>query len=155
MFVTAETYAGALGSLEAADMYCRAAANSAGLTGTFRAWLSDGTTNAIDRITVDGPWYTTRGELAWGSKTELPGAPLSPLLSESGGDVIGAGASGPWTGTDANGVATGQDCDGWTNATSDASATLGTAKQDDTEWGGGAAALRCDAKAPLLCFQIL
>ena len=76
MFVTAETYAGALGSLEAADMYCRAAANTAGLTGTFRAWLSDGTTNAIDRITVDGPWYTTRGELAWGSKTELPGAPL-------------------------------------------------------------------------------
>ena len=155
VFVTEATYSGALGSLDAADTYCRAAANAAGLTGTYRAWLSDGTSNAIDRITVDGPWYTTRGELAWGSKFELPGAPLSPLLTESGGDVLSAGASGPWTGTDANGIATGQDCDGWTNATAEVSATLGTAKQGDIDWGGGSEALRCNAKAPLICFQIL
>ena len=93
--MTEATYSGALGGLDAADTYCRAAANAAGLTGTYRAWLSDGTSNAIDRITVDGPWYTTRGEVAWGSKFDLPGAPLSPLLSESGGDVLGAGASVP------------------------------------------------------------
>ena len=153
--MTEATYSGALGSLAAADMFCRAAANAAGLTGTYRAWLSDGTTNAIDRITGDGPWYTTGGDLAWGNKVELPGAPVSPLLSENGGDVSGASVSGPWTGTDANGFATGQDCDGWTNATTEVSATLGTAKQGDTHWGGGGEALRCDAKAPLICFQIL
>jgi hypothetical protein len=155
VFVTETTYSGALGGLDSADRYCRAAANSAALTGTYRAWLSDSTTDALDRITIDGPWYTTGGELAWGSKAELPGPPLSPLLSPSGGDVLGAGASGPWTGTDANGAATGQDCDDWTNATTEVSATLGTAKMDDTNWGGGAQALRCNAKAPLICFQIL
>jgi hypothetical protein len=74
------------------------------------------------------------------------------LLSETGDDALAAG--GPWTGSGVDGLATGQDCEGWTNASADVAATLGTGKQDDLAWGGGTPTLRCNSKAPLICFQI-
>jgi hypothetical protein len=154
VFITSTTYSGALGSLDAADLHCQSSASAAGLTGTYRAYLSDGSANAFDRITGDGPWTTTGGGVAFASKLDLRGAPASVILSEKGVDVLAAGASGPWTGSDADGVATDQDCEGWTNASGELSATLGTALKDDTDWGGGGQAAACNAKAPLICFEV-
>jgi len=156
VFVTSTTYSGALGSLDAADLHCQSAASAAGLPGRYRAWLSDGTSSAAERITNEGPWYTTGGDLAFESRLALvEGAPSADLLSENGGNVLGAGASGPWTGTTTGGAATGQDCDGWTNASADVSATLGSAKSADPQWGGGELTLPCNAKAPLICVEVL
>jgi hypothetical protein len=154
VFVTSTTYSGALGSLAAADLHCLSSARAAGLTGTYRAWLSDGTSSAAARITGEGPWTTTGGEVAFASKSDLGVAPAADLLSEDGADVLGPGASGPWTGTSADGTPTGQDCDGWTNASADVGGTLGSAKKDDPQWGGGGVTLRCNAKAPLICFEV-
>jgi hypothetical protein len=41
VFVTSQTYSGNLGGLAGADAKCQQLANAAGLTGTFKAWLSD------------------------------------------------------------------------------------------------------------------
>jgi len=153
VFVTSTTYSGAVGGLDAADQYCQSSASAAGLPGIYRAWLSDGTENAIDRITGDGPWYTTGGGVAFDSKLDLRGPPRSSLLSEHGGSSVDPGMSGAWTGTDADGLATGEDCEGWTNATADALATTGTAHAFDPWWGGGDSPLSCNAKAALICFQ--
>jgi hypothetical protein len=153
VFVTSTTYSGAVGSVTAADARCQESATSRGLAGTFRAWISDATTNAYDRTADVGPWYTTRDALAFASKADLRGAPATDLLDELGQVPDGAGAAGAWTGSDAQGVASGHDCDGWTNAGGDASATTGSALGYDVAWGGDDAPTACNGKAPLLCFQ--
>jgi hypothetical protein len=153
VFVTSSSYSGALGGLPSADAQCQSRAIAHGLPGVFRAWLSDATTNAYDRMADVGPWYTASNELAFATKADLLGAPRSDLLDELGGYPEGPGAKGAWSGSDAAGVASGKDCDGWTNATANAQATTGTALGSDATWGGGSAPLRCDGKAPLICFQ--
>ncbi|HSO38337.1 MAG TPA: hypothetical protein VLT33_37670 [Labilithrix sp.] len=151
VFVTSTQYSGALGSVKAADGYCQQSAAAAGISGVFHAWISDGTTNAYDRTGDVGPWYTTSGELAFSQKAELrTGSPATDLLDEHGGPPADAAA---WTGTDPTGVASGHDCEAWTNATSNATATTGSALALDPTWGGDDTASPCDGKAPLICFQ--
>ena len=148
MFVTSVEYSGALGSVTAADADCQQLADTRGLSGVFRAWISDGTTDAFDRM-ADGPWYTTKGALAFGAKSDLRGAPQADLLDETGAFPIGA----VWSGSDSAGAFAGDDCGGWTKATADATAMTGTGLRSDTAWGGGHAHGRCDGKASLVCFQ--
>jgi hypothetical protein len=150
VFVTSITYAGALGSVRAADAACQRQADEQALGGVFQAWLSDKTVNAYDRVASDGPWYTTADALAFGSKADLRGTPRAELMDELGGYPQAGGA---WSGSDASGLSTGADCDGWTNATSAATATTGSAVGFDPTWGGAHATTRCDAKASLICLQ--
>jgi hypothetical protein len=155
VFVTSTTYSGALGGLNAADLHCQASASEANLPGRYRAWLSTTAESAASRITGSGPWYTVDGSLAFADADQLKDAPDVALLPGDVGDVLGpVAASRPWTGTDASGGATGQDCDGWTNATADLDATVGTAAANDIDWGGGNTTTRCDQKAPLICFEV-
>ncbi len=57
IFVTSTLYSGNLGGLSGADAKCLTAAQSVNLPGTWKAWLSSSTINAIDRIAEVGPWY--------------------------------------------------------------------------------------------------
>lgn len=50
VFVTSTLYNGNLGGLDGADAKCQARADAAGLTGTFRAWLSDSTGSPSTRF---------------------------------------------------------------------------------------------------------
>jgi hypothetical protein len=151
VFVTSSLFSGAIGGLAAADMYCQRAAAAGGLTGTFHAWISDASQNAFDRTADAGPWYTTGNAVAFASKADLRGGPQTELLDETGG--YPQTLSGVWTGTDAQGSATGETCEGWTNGTDGATATTGSALGSDAAWGGGNPSLRCNAQAPLICFQ--
>ena len=156
VFVTSTTFSGAIGGLTAADDYCQSSAIARGLQGKFGAWLSDAKNSAYDRTGDVGPWYTTNDELAFSTKADLHGGPTSPLLDENGRAPEGAGSAGAataWTGSDSAGVATGHDCEGWTNATVDVYASTGSLPATDAKWAGEGAALRCNAKAPLICFQ--
>lgn len=150
VFITSTRFSGAVGGLDAADMYCHSAATDAGLAGTYRAWLSTSSTNASDRIGDVGPWYSTRDIVVFSSKAALREAPTSDMLDEHG---AASATPDPWTGTDAHGAASGSDCEGWTNGTGTATATTGTGFASDVEWGGGVTTLHCDATAPLICFQ--
>jgi hypothetical protein len=151
VFVTSTTYSGALGGLDAADMYCQSAATAGGLSGTFHAWLSYGASNAIDRTADVGPWYSTADALVFASKADLTGDPLAQILDEHGG--YPQSLAGAWTGTSSQGTATPDTCEGWTNATGDVAATTGTGFSGDATWGGGNAPLPCSSQAPLLCLQ--
>ncbi len=154
VFVTSTVFSGAVGGLAAADLQCQTAAGRAGLTGLFRAWISDGATSAYDRTaSSSGPWYTTGEALAFATRADLRGPPAATLRDELGGIPDGVATTGAWTGSDSEGRATGQDCDGWTNATVAATATTGSGLGFDTAWGGGHATRRCDQKAPLLCVE--
>ena len=153
VFITSTTYSGALGSLAAADGFCQASASEHGITGNFRAWLSDSTANAYDRIADVGPWTTTAGDVAFQSKAELRGAPHTPLLDESGETPSGLAAGGSWSGSDLNGEAVGADCNGWTAAAEELGGATGSATGSGGGWGGQGNPQHCNQKAPLICFQ--
>ena len=120
IFVTATSYTGNLGGLAGADSKCNSSAQGAGVTGTWKAWLSDdGTANAIDRIADVGPWFlvgtTTK---AFNNKANLTSVPLHAIDRNEQGALVDSTNNIPvWTGTASGGTRTTNTCFGWTTAT--------------------------------------
>lgn len=137
VFVTRTTYRGDIGGLTGADAACAAAASGTGHSGTWKAWLSDFDTSAIDRITAAGPWYDFADDMVFANKAALMSAPLVPMevqetgerlvitdrvwtATRAGGQRDGAGASdycGEWLSQSGNATAgnTGATDGGWTD----------------------------------------
>lgn len=111
VFVTRSTYSGNLGGLSGADSLCASSAAAGGLTGTFKAWVSDKppvgrtspTVAAIDRITSAGPFYLVGVEddgtrtKVFASKAALASAPLAPISRNELGETVNG--VNVWTGT--------------------------------------------------------
>lgn len=165
-FVTKTEYTGNLKAagggttgLLGADNLCQAAAQSAGLTGTFKAWLSDGGTNAIDRLSDVGGWYTL-GDYPWriaASKAQLLTG-LSNAFTDETGSHLSSG--GVWTGTNGSGTratsffqGTTGNCVGWSVDYLGAdSGVLGLNGYTSSKWTQDSAQ-QCHNKARLYCFQ--
>lgn len=165
VFVTASSYSGDLGGLAGADALCADAAAGAELGGRWIAWLSDGQTDALDRIDGDGPWYRLDGRRAFNNAAQLRAQPLAPLsVDQFGEDVY----EDVWTGTDNGGRGVtfeGIDfCADWTSrepyeeregsiwpikaAVGSSSATDGWTYTGD--WQSG---LECSERNHLYCFE--
>ena len=73
---------GASDGLACADAICAARAASAGLIGTFAAWLSTSTVDAIDRIgSGTGGWHSTCGDVVATSKSDLSDGSIAHGIS--------------------------------------------------------------------------
>lgn len=157
VFVTGARGLGALGGLDGADRLCNSSAATAGLEGTYAAWLSvrDGTgsaTNAIDRITADGPWYRTDGALAFADRAQLATAPSIRLdLDENGARPDGTVLV--WTGTSEGGGAADQSCLQWTSSEVGDQAVVGDPLSTTGSWTDSRL-LSCAAGAHVYCFQV-
>lgn len=121
VFLTPQATYGDIGGLAGGDKMCNDAATSAGLPGTYVAWLSTSTTNAIDRVTGNGPWLTPRysssGALeVFASHADLAAGTIENAITAPPGEPSMYAEPGTWTGTTNRGLATGDDCDGWTTA---------------------------------------
>jgi hypothetical protein len=138
VFVTTLAYApSSLGGLSGADNLCKNLATTAGLTGTYVAFLSaSGTStaanplNASDRIGNASGWVRTDGRPFANSKSDLLNGKVfsAPRFSQSGADVGNVQIT---TGTAFGGVYSNQgDCTGYTTATG--SMTLGDAVADSS-----------------------
>jgi hypothetical protein len=124
VFVTRGTYTGALASyvearsgLEAADLICQLRAKAADLGGTWVAWLSSSTSDAIERVTDLGPWTMLDGQVAFEDRSQLFGEPLVPLDVDERGEVLEEYALPSvyvWTGTRAGGLRHADTCGDWT-----------------------------------------
>lgn len=106
VFITSEAFKPNFGGLDGADNLCRQLANKGGLARwqTFRAWLSDSKTDAVDRI-YRGPGIYVRvdGEvIADGGDQFLSGALSVPIEIDEYGSKVVASA---WTGTRPDGTA--------------------------------------------------
>jgi Collagenase NC10 and Endostatin. len=111
VFVTSKTYTGALGGLTGADQICKGHAERAGLSGTFKAWLSTlGGISPNNRFTRSpGRYILTNGTPIANNYTDLitcgPSCIAAPInFNEYGNQLPGDPNSNiVWTGTRANG----------------------------------------------------
>jgi hypothetical protein len=111
IFITSATYEGYLGGLDGADAKCNTAASAAFLGGTWKAWLSDASTNAIDRINDVGPWSLLNGTRVFNNKANLATFPHSAIdVTDHGNHEPGPGV---WTGTLIGGTKSVNHCDSW------------------------------------------
>ena len=104
---------GTLG-IAAGDSICNNLATSAGLPhpGTYKAWLSDATSDARDRFEYDTPWVRLDGFEIVSSLADLTDGVLftSNNINEIGGYMANTAA---WTGTNADGTAHTDHCNSW------------------------------------------
>lgn len=157
VFVSSKNYPGALGDagLLSADQECAALAAAAGLSGTYRAWLSAGDAGApATRFTQKSsrPYRLRDGRQVAASYAAL-NATLDTAISvtEKGDDV---GFSLVWTATNPAGdpLTGATDCAGWSSA--DGGDTGGTGESDDivAEWTVYEN-VACSTRARLYCFE--
>lgn len=141
VFVT-ESMLGNLGGLSGADSLCETRAQSGSQTqvgGNWRAILSEGGTNAKDRIQF---WpnsfiVNTQGELVVPVSSDLWGGTLSNAIQYNQNGVMGA--IRVWTGSLADGTrASGLDsavsCSSWTNDRNTFSGIIGMSLNIDANW---------------------
>lgn len=166
MFVTSTTFPLPLaGGLPAADAACQALATSAGLPGTYVAWLSDPSHDAKDRLGAATGWLRTDGRMFAPGVASLvdpcegsqlaTGVRYPPSLDESGHPVAADALA--VTGTTTAGTAAFAQteeaegtCAGWTTTTGRALA--GYPWSGCGMWTSGAG-VACDgASAHLYCF---
>lgn len=150
-FVTSMTYPGfSIGGLTGGDALCSARAVAAGLGGTWRAILSDGSTDAADRIPVTRPIVNMSGATIATSSGDLwdtsLGAPIR--YDEFGADV---GADYAWTGTHEQGWALSDRCGDWASASG--TGRLGATNATDDTWAYSYSDRGCSQAARLYCVE--
>lgn len=151
MFVTSTTYRGselstglAPGAL-GADNRCASVALMAGLTGTFKAWISDENTQAFARFPDPGPFYdVARSNVVFAQNPSLA-LPVGAIPDE-----LGTTTSSPlvWTGSSQSGLRE-STCESW--ATRGVIGTIGNANLPGS-WASFSTT-SCDNLRHLYCFE--
>lgn len=173
VFVTSATYRGSLKDyasaatgLLSADALCQQAALGAGLSGTFKAWLSDSTTNAVDRLQdVPGGWWTlppSTTQVAASKASLIANGLMTQLYTDKG--VLFSGCV--WTGTLPDGtkataglnVGSDGKCDDWRASGINFAVAGGIGPYGTFNWGrcssnGSLSYSQCQNSLPLYCFQ--
>jgi len=174
VFITSLAYTAAMGGLFGADNLCQARANSAGLTGTYKAWLADGTGSPATRFTKAGGPYVLakRGFTVANNWAELASDTHQHAIDsdETGSSLLPLG-TGPcasstnghqfWSNTYSNGALwnTTASCSNWTDSvTKNTESAWGRTDIQTTGWnlwchGAGGDLGSCPSSSPLFCVQ--
>jgi hypothetical protein len=171
VFLSSSEYDGALGGLAGADLLCQELADEQGIPGTFKAWLSDSSTSAAQRLTHSAVPYVdvwgrriaddwqdlTEGELQIEIRTnekgfdyiDSLGCNFNPL------EIVFGFAGMVWTNTRLDGSASGgPNCMDWTDNSAEKGLVgfycLATQGWTDPKVKTETA---CGAKRSLYCFQ--
>lgn len=154
IFVSSQAYNGNLGGLSGADAKCQALAAAAGMTGTYKVWLSDSATSAKDRLVHSGGIYKkTNGTVIANNWSDLTDGSLgSPINFNENGlqktDIVIA-----WTNTRTDGSLTSSNsCTNWTNSDGAFSANIGGINRSDVFWTSGDPDY-CDNSYVLYCVE--
>jgi hypothetical protein len=154
VFVTSDRHTGALGGLVGADKaLCQDAASDGGLSGTWTAWLSDSSADAIDRI-AEGQYRLLNGKLVADDKADLTGGTLNnPIQVDENGDIVSTDF-GVWTGTDTDGTKSGvgDHCNNWGSSSNTDRAQTGQANATTASWTRAGVGDECVAGRRLYCF---
>ena len=165
VFVTSVTYpGGALGGSAGADEKCNAAAQAAVLAGTWKAWISTSSEDAVDRIEDVGPWYLVDGATrVFNNKANLTTLPLASIALDEQGKrhdpFTQGGLYMAWTGTNSWGTKTSETCSDWMDSSGNGWGVYGypagfPSQAPSQQWGGDSQyANPCDERAGLICFE--
>jgi hypothetical protein len=132
-----------------ADAACARSATNAGWPGTYVAWMSTTSTNAVSRLGTASGWLTPDGLPFTATRSSLLAGAIvypirySPALSSNGQLVF--------TATQADGTYSGRDCANWSTAS--AQATTGETDAASSAFTE-AFTLECSQPLPVLCFGI-
>lgn len=155
MFISSEELDGDLGGINGGNNQCQLLAAGAGLSGTWKAWLSTDVVNARDNISYNA---TIRYVLAAnGTVIAEPGALLNAdfvdLSSTINRDEFGALTSAfyAWTGTIADGTRAAQRCTNWTTNLA-GFGNLGEPSRVDGNWTVSNND-SCTLSFPIYCFE--
>lgn len=153
-FVTSTTQNANFGGVAGADAICASRAASAGLSGTYRAWVSSSSSSAMSRLGTASGWVRRDGRPVAASATALlAGRILYPIALDEMGGVSSAQDPAIWTGTLGTGAASGALCMDWTVSTSSLFGSSGRAFSGTNEWTS-TAATPCAAQLAFYCFQV-
>ena len=158
VFVTGAVHTGNLGGLTGADAICQTRATEAGLSGTFRAWLSSGSLSAAQRIEhYAGPYYrfalpgTLRVAGNWADLAN--GLDTAAIATDENGASAGSGTYA-WTGTFVTGNTDNSStrCLDWTSADGAQTGTRGWTSAGSSDWTSNGTAA-CTAALRLYCVE--
>lgn len=158
VFVTSSSSTGNIGGLEGADERCNTLAKSAGLDGTWLAWLSTPNVNAIDRLPHLGSYELLDGTVVVTSKQQLTSGRIEHAIDMTENKERLTKNRGVWTGTRGNGTADAT-CNGWTTDSALVLGTLASAIASDVGWtkgapqGGHPDNWECNTVVGLYCFE--
>jgi hypothetical protein len=139
VFVTKETFPGNFGAgysrVEGGDKKCQEAANTAGLSGTWRAWLSsreyspsgDYITPIYRLYHSDKPYVLLDGTIVANNWADLIKGSLRHYIDVNEyGDKVTSSPFFAWTATQNDGTGLTKNCNYWSSSSSDWSANVGT-----------------------------
>lgn len=161
VFVTSQRFTGDLGARDGGDSKCQAAAVDAGLSGSYRVWLSEDNGSAVASLVRDGgPLHLPTGTLVAADLDELArsGPRTGIAIDEKGTKVGGGGCEDgglvAWTGTAVEGGTRsplGLDCGRWRTSGTGTGAVglVGTVGESWT----AACTQQCQQRAALYCIQ--
>ncbi len=157
VFITSAKFKGNLGGLAGADDKCQAEADGPASivpSGTYLAWLSDGTDSPDTRFTeFSNPYLLPDGTKIAEDFTDLTdGSLLHSIDIDPTGEPVGLEQF--WSGTNANGTTAAytQTCDGWT-AAANSRGMAGRTNVSSSLWSSIRANPRCSQTFRLVCFQ--
>jgi hypothetical protein len=161
VFVTSRIYQGdlvGLGGMEGADAACQACAETAGLEGEYKAWISTRPSECPDQTFTRwlGAYALVDDTIVANSWTDLTdGTLLSPInIDENGSEVID---SYVWTSTEPNGALldgqSGGGCYRYTKSGSSYSSRRGSTSAKDRQWTDIAGWVSCNSWCRLYCFE--
>ncbi len=145
-----------LTGLALADARCNALAASAGLSGTFKAWLSDMSTEPAARMdTTFSGLYRLGSDgfpIVAAGWPDLVGSLTLPIDADETGSIVKVGKN-VWTNTLPDGTrASKLHCEGWTS-NDNTPTTLGTAAAKDETWTNFASGQLCSGSNRLYCIE--
>lgn len=174
IFLSSQLFKGDLGGLSGADEKCQTAAANAGFDGVFKAWLSDDTTSAKDRLlhNTTGPYVRTDGDVIAINWTDLvDGFIKTPIICDENkkcdyvspttyyvnGVNYELTAPAVWTNTKRNGDANPMgiaSCNNWSSTTNNVG-NIGDSNSIDDKWtfNYNPNPLNCDMTARLYCVE--
>jgi len=154
VFVSSTVYGGKIGGLAGADFLCQDLAESAGLPGTYKAWLSDSTASPSTRfVRSKGPYVLVNGKRIADNWRDLTDGSLDIPINVTQTGSKAADSTSVWTYTKADGAAIDANtntCGHWAAATGDGD--VGSDTSRNATWTDNGAAA-CNTGQHLYCFQ--
>ena len=138
IFVTRTRHNGNLGGLAGAHRHCQQYAESANLGGTWKAVISDDTTDAKNEVTVDARVVDLQGRLVAANGDFWSGNHTTHIgVDETGSSDVACSSCATdhaWTGSLRDGTARGHFCNGWTSGMETHTGNTGDAGDKNHEW---------------------